>query len=294
MIRCHKTSFYASRKTIDKLFECNRISAQIWNDGLAVAKDYSLSNGGKWIGKSKLQAALKGKYPLHSQSIQAVCHKYLFSRDAAYKARLKGYKDNKYPYKTKKHFNTKWVDKAFKILPSGRIELSMGNYNGKRQQALVIWCKNIPSGDIKEIELIYDRGLKVSMSYDDGIEEAEGTGSKKVAVDLGEIHSIASFCENGESIIITGRKLRSIHRLRNKKLAELQRLMSKCKKGSRQWRRYNRAKQYALSKSEIQLQDALHKTSKNFVDWCVQNSVSEVAVGKVEGVQRNTKGKRIA
>ncbi|AHM56962.1 transposase GSA [Peptoclostridium acidaminophilum DSM 3953] len=291
MIRCHKTSFYATKSDIDRLFACNRLSAEIWNACLAVSKSYSLANGGKWIGKSLLQAEMKGRFPLHSQSIQAVCHKYLFARDSAYAARLKGYK-NKYPYKTKRNFNTKWIDKAFKILPSGKIELSMGIANGKRQKPITIWCKEIPLGDIKEIELVYDRWLMVSISYDDCADETETSGTKKVGVDLGEIHSIAAFCDNGESLIITGRKLRSVHRLRNKKLAELQRLMSKCKKGSRQWKRYNHAKQFVLSKSEKQLKDALHKSSSNFAIWCVENAVSEVAVGKIEGVQRKTKGKK--
>ncbi|AHM56978.1 transposase GSA [Peptoclostridium acidaminophilum DSM 3953] len=290
MIRCHKTDFYSTKSDLDRLFACNRISAEIWNACLAVSKDYSLENGGKWIGKSQLQAEMKGKFPLHSQSVQAVCHKYLFARDAARAANLKGYK-NKYPYKSKKHYNTKWIDKAFKVFPNGKIELSMGIAHGKRQKPITIWCKYVPVGDIKEIELVYDMGLMVSMSYDDYAGEAENAGTLKVGVDLGEIHSIAAFCESGESLIITGRKLRSIHRLRNKKLAELQRLMSRCKKGSRQWRRYNQAKQYILSKSEKQLKDALHKSSRKFADWCLTNAVGEVAVGKVEGVQRNTKGK---
>ncbi|SDG95153.1 transposase, IS605 OrfB family, central region [Aneurinibacillus thermoaerophilus] len=91
---------------------------------------------------------------------------------------------------------------------------------------------------------------------------------------------------------MTGRKIRSIHRLRNKKLAELQRKMSKCQKYSRQWKRYNRAKQYLLSKSKRQLQDALHKTTKQFVEWVVAQQVNEVYLGDVEGVQRKKKKKR--
>ncbi|AHM57780.1 transposase, IS605 OrfB family (plasmid) [Peptoclostridium acidaminophilum DSM 3953] len=290
MIRCHKTNFYATKTDTDRLFACNRLSAEIWNACLLSAKDYSLANDGKWIGTSQLQAEMKGRFLLHSQSVQAVCHKYLFARDSARAARLKGYK-TKYPYKTKKNYNTKWVDKAFKVFPNGKVELSMGIFDGKRQKPITIWCKYVPNGDIKEIELVYDSGLMVSISYDDYAAEAKASGTSRVAVDLGEIHSIAAFCENGESLIVTGRKLRSIHRLRNKKLAELQRLMSRCKKGSRQWRRYNQAKQYILSKSEKQLKDALHKSSRKFADWCLANAVGEVAVGKVEGVQRNTKGK---
>ncbi|WP_338012239.1 transposase [Paenibacillus beijingensis] len=67
---------------------------------------------------------------------------------------------------------------------------------------------------------------------------------------------------------------------------------SKCKKGSRQWKKYNRAMKYILSKSYRQLSDAIHKTTRNFVQWCTENEVKEVVVGQVEGVQRNTKKKR--
>ena len=47
---------------------------------------------------------------------------------------------------------------------------------------------------------------------------------------------------------------------------------------------------YVLSKSESQLEDALHKTTK-FVDWCIQHDVKHVVIGNLEGVQRNTKKK---
>ena len=69
--------------------------------------------------------------------------------------------------------------------------------------------------------------------------------------------------ENGDSLVITGRYMRSIHRLRNKKLKELQELMSRCKKGSKQWKKYNRAKKFVLSKSEAQLKMLYIKQQNN-------------------------------
>ena len=138
------------------------------------------------------------------------------------------------------------------------------------------------------MELIYDRQLMLSIVYDDGQEARTNTFEHRAAIDIGEIHTIAAVAENGENLIITGRKLRSIHRLRNKKLSELQKKMSNCKKGSKQWKKYNRSKQYVLSKSAKQLQDGLHKTTKKFVEWCLENEVKEVAFGDVDGVQRHT------
>ncbi len=53
-----------------------------------------------------------------------------------------------------------------------------------------------------------------------------------------------------------------------------------------------RAKRYILSKSSRQMQDALHKTTKQFVDWCIEQSISDVYIGNPEGVQRNTRKKK--
>lgn len=145
MIRCIKTAFKATKFNINRLFECNRISAEIWNECLIVAKNYSLQNDGKWIGKTQLQAALKNKFPIHSQSVQSVCHKYLFSRDSAHLAKNKGM-NNKYPYKQKKYFNTKWVDQAFRI-EGNTIELSLGILNNRRQQPIKITVPNLPDAE---------------------------------------------------------------------------------------------------------------------------------------------------
>ena len=49
---------------------------------------------------------------------------------------------------------------------------------------------------------------------------------------------------------------------------------------------------YVLSKSEAQLKDGLHKTSRCFANWCIENQVKEVVSGDVEGVQRNTANKK--
>ena len=230
MYRGKNVKFKTSKFHLDRLFECNRESSKIWNMCLDLSREYMINNG-KWISKSQLQAATKNKALLHSQSIQAVCHKYLEGRDSARKLRVNGHIKARYPYKKKHNYNTIWVGKSFKIFPNGRIELSLGIQNGKRTLPIVVRVnpKDLPYGDIKEIELCYDNGLYLALTYDDLEDEKECNGVNSAGVDLGEIHSVAGFANNGEAIIITGRKLRSINRLRNKKVAEIQRKQSKCK-----------------------------------------------------------------
>jgi putative transposase len=241
MIRVYKTAFITSRRNLDRLFECNRLSAQVWNDCLKLTKEH-YKQSGRWMNKTELQKRTKGRYPIHSQSIQAVVHKYLWARDAARKARQQGVMTARYPYRQKKYFNTRWAKDGFRIYNNGKIELSLGTWQGKRQEPVTVWVKKIPEEKVKEIELIYDRKLMLCLVYDDGVEPEVNHHLSTAAIDLGEIHAISSVSENSEGIIITGRKLRSMKRLRNKKLAELQRKMKKCKKGSRQWKKYNKAK----------------------------------------------------
>lgn len=285
MYRTVKTPFQANRKTIQQLFQIRHQCGDIWNDCVEIAR-YYYRLGDSWITKSQLQAELKGNYPLHSQTVQAVCHKFLQARDGVKEAR-KVNKKIRYPYKKKFVFNPKWVDKAFS-LEGNVLKLSLGIWNRKKQAPLVLKLAQVPNGEVREVELVFDRTLQLCLSYDDGCEATPSNGTHTTAIDVGEIHTISAVSTNEQAIIITGRHMRSIHRLRNKKLRELQKLMSSCQKGSRQWKKYNRAKRYVLSKSETQLRDVLHKTTKTFVDWCIAQEVKHVVIGDVEGVQRNT------
>ncbi|WP_338751781.1 transposase [Bacillus sp. FJAT-52991] len=241
---------------------------------------------GAWINKSDLQSELKGLYPLHSQTIQAVCHKFLHARDGVRQAR-KTNKSIRYPYKEKFVFHPKWVDKSF-VLKGRKLMLSLGRWKGKQQTPLVLTLASVPTGLVKEVELVFDGRWHACLSYEDGIDPVPIQDGHTAAIDPGEIHTITAVSTGGQALVISGRKMRSVHRLRNKKARELQILMSRCQKGSRKWRQYHRAKKYILSKSERQLGDLLHKTTRTFVNWCVEQRIGHVALGDVEGVQRHT------
>ncbi len=77
MIRAQFVRFHASKRDVERLYACNRESAQVWNMCLELAKNH-YSEHRKWISQSELQKQTKRQFHLHSQSIQAVCHKYLF------------------------------------------------------------------------------------------------------------------------------------------------------------------------------------------------------------------------
>ena len=84
MYRTLKTPFRASHTTIQQLFDIRRLSGTIWNDCVELAR-YYYRLGNKWITQTELQKELKRLYPLHSQTIQAVAHKFLAAREGTKK-----------------------------------------------------------------------------------------------------------------------------------------------------------------------------------------------------------------
>jgi len=58
MIRCLKTTFRTNKETIDRLFQCNQVSGEVWNRCLELAKEHHLKMG-KWVTKSELQKKYK-------------------------------------------------------------------------------------------------------------------------------------------------------------------------------------------------------------------------------------------
>lgn len=295
MYKCLKVDFSCDRNNLDKLFACNRISAQIWNQCLDLANTYRVENNGAWISKTQLQSATKQTYPLHSQSVQAVVHSYCEARDATKAARDIGL-NTRYPWRRKYAYPTTWVfPKGFAIdYNTGTLTLKLGIYPMRQEPIKVKLSQatlgRIGSARVKEVSLIWDNRLMLALCLNDRQEKPEPICSDTEAgIDLGIIHSITAFADNGQATIITGRLLRSINRYRNNKLAEFQKLMSRCTKYSRRWKRLKRAKRRLLSKLDAQVRDITHKITRSFVRWAEANNVSRVFVGNVEGVQRNTR-----
>ena len=110
----------------------------------------------------------------------------------------------------------KWVNKAF-TLERKKLILKMGNWEGKRQSGLQLKLPKVSLGQVKDVELVFDRRWYVCLSYENGLQIEEQKQGVTTSIDPGEIHSIASVNENGDSLVVIGRYIRSIHRMRNKK-----------------------------------------------------------------------------
>lgn len=283
MKRTIKSRVKCNREDLNRLFACNRISALVWNKILELQRE-------KLRSKGDLQKELKGLYPINSQSVQAVTDKYCAACLATKSARDNGLK-RKYPWRRKRNFPTTWKADGFK-LKGNRLKLSLGTFAGKRQKPIEVklpnsTLKTLEGVKLQQISLIWDGRLKLAIVIDDGKESAPAVQSDvSCAIDLGEIHSITSFSSEGNAIIITGRLLRSVKQYQLKKLAEIDRKLSKCKTNSRRYKKLRRAKRRMLQKSNAQIRDLNHKITRAFVMWAIENKIAKVFVGNPEGVQR--------
>ena len=172
----------------------------------------------------------------------------------------------------------------FTGLEDGQILLS----NGKNNQPLILAVPDEYIGvDIRKAELTWRADhYELCLTIDTGMVNPPPKENGQVAgVDLGEINIAAVVTEKGDALVVSGRALRSVKRLRNKRHAALDLLISRCKPGSKRYRKLVKSKARASAKMYRQQRDILHKASRQVVEFCTANDVNSTAVGDVRDIQ---------
>ena len=263
-------------------------SARVWNDTINYHWNHINDNDGKWLSATELKAITKGgQYNLHSGSIQSVVEQFCDNRKTA-KILRESNPDIKYPYKTKKHFRVLWKGTgnapAFKV-KGRKIYLS----NGKGNKPLKLNLpKSLASLQPVTVQLIWRNGYWLSLTIKTKNPRSIGVGCGYVACDMGEIHAM-TLTDGYDALVISGRKLREVKQYRNKRLAELQQAMSRCY--SRRWRKLNRTKKRIMERTRRRIKDLNHKITYKAIKWCLDHNASNIAVGYLNGIAQNTKGR---
>src|SRR3972149_371602 len=255
-------------------------AGRCWTDMLNA---HIKSRGGKWLSSVDLSKMFKGQYALHSQSIQALAQKLEANIDAACELR-KSDPDARYPYHPKKYQTVVWKERAIHRHDSDKLFLS----NGRNDTPLIL---SVPSEylkvDICKAELTWRADhYELCLTIDTGLVNPPPKESGQMAgVDLGEVNIAAVATEAGDALVVSGRALRSVKRLRNKRHAALDSLISRCKPGSKRHRRLVKSKSKASAKMYRQQRDILHKASRQVVEFCQAHDVKEIAIGDVRDIQ---------
>ena len=287
--------------------EINAHSASVWNECLHQMDIYQWHRGYPhahdhfWFGKDcegwvdkKLS---KSRFPLHSQSIQAIRKQY-FKSWKSYSALKKsgGIENPKPPNKPKNYMTTRWLKSAITFVVGSsfgkRVELSMGAGRSKLDIHLPTNFNLSETEHIATIDLVYNYGQwELHFSYRYEMEDTE-TGRGVVGVDIGEIHPIVSH-DGQETHIYNGRYIRSLYRHRNKVLSEFSHAISRCKRHSKRWWKLTRRKWKRITKIDNQIKDALHKQTTKFVKYCQVKGIGTIVLGDLTGIRETINyGKR--
>jgi putative transposase len=264
--------------------ELRRESARLWNDMVKLHK-FIRKRRWAWPYSGNYEKHFKGKYNLHSQTIQALIKKFFANIETTSENRKAGDRKARYPYRDRKHFQVVMYKASAIKRRCNRVVLS----NGRGTKSLVVRIpKEIPIGKITGAELGF-RELRLTIKQD--VEIIKSAGKNVVAADLGVIH-LAAMTDGETSEIIVGRGLRSLTQYRNKKLAEFSSLLSKCLKGSRRQRKLRIAKARMLFRNDNQQRNLLHHASKQMISYCTTQQAGTLVVGDCINMSKNARKKK--
>src|SRR5713226_3903752 len=188
-------------------------AAHVWNGCMEVHKAARMEHT-RWPGRNELQQATKGRFALHSQSVQMVVHAFLANIDTTRKLRATHPKMGmKYPWRTKRFYPVHWPAQAVSREP-GRVVLPMG-----RGRASLVLRLDLPENS-GACSLVWNRGFELHVCIE--IPQAkQAPGNVRATVDLGEIHLAAVTTNTGAAIVISGRGIRSLKRQRHMRHRQL-------------------------------------------------------------------------
>ncbi|MYA70700.1 IS200/IS605 family element transposase accessory protein TnpB [Candidatus Poribacteria bacterium] len=278
------TYIIATAKPTEQLDRINRLGGQIYSQTLSLAFKTHRRKG-FWLSDGGLKAYLKFKgYPCHSHSVQAIVDDYCGAR-RSYFANAKTNPNAKPPHKTRKFHTFTWRATGISY-KHGNLRLSMGKDNEP------LWItidkkfhKKVPA----EVSLVYHRTTKQYEFHATYIMQPKKTKTKSgsaIAVDMGEIHPIATF-DGLTSEIYNGRLIRSVMQYRNKFLASINKALSRCVKYSKRYKKLKRVKQRTLQKIDAQIRDMRHKITSRFVSSCRERRIETIVIGDIKHIRRS-------
>jgi putative transposase len=237
-----------------------------------------------WINEGNLKKQVANKYNLYSQTVQALVEKFFANLQTATELRKQELKETgkittEYPYHSKEYQNVTWKLECIRMI-DGKLHLS----NGKRSSPLVLTLPvKYRTQKIKTAELGWKADhYELYLTIDTEVTDAPPIQRVATAgIDLGEINIAAVVTDKGEGINISGRYLRSLKRLRNKRHSTISEKLKQCKKDSVRHKRLLRSKSRASAKFERQQRDILHKASRQVVTFCKQQNIAKIAIGDV-------------
>jgi putative transposase len=261
--------------------DARREAARLWNR-LVKLHRWGRQRG-LWFSEAQFKAHFKGRFALHSQTVQGLIEKFFSNLDSTRTQRKQGNTTARYPWKSKARFYVVlWKGQSVKVV-GHHLVLPMGK---GRKPLLMRIPDALPPGQIAQVELGYFE-LRITLTREVQYpEQQQGIAS----IDPGIIHFAATGTV-GQAEIGVGRGLRSVIQGHNKSKAEITRLLSRCRKGSRRWRKLKRALAKRRARRDNIQRNFLHHTANQVVTFCEKQGVGVVVLGNIGTLNQNKKRK---
>ncbi|WP_020374168.1 RNA-guided endonuclease InsQ/TnpB family protein [Sulfobacillus thermosulfidooxidans] len=238
-----------------------------------------------WPTEAQLKAHFKGRWPLHSQTIQALIEKFFATMDGVRTKRQNGDKKARYPWRFRRYFNPIFKRQALKMQGS-HLRLSLGR---GREPIRVRLPDALPTGMRVQAELGYGEiFLTVTRILDD---PQPPVSEKAGGLDIGVIH-LGVVSDGQEALAVSGRGLRSIKQGRAKGLAHLQKKRRRTQSGSRRRKRLNRARHRISQKVERVTRNALHHAANQIVAFCLATGITMLYAGDLGTLNHQKRHRR--
>jgi len=261
-------------------------AAKVWNATCTIHRTVYIKHH-CWLGEGAMKTFVKGKYGIHSQSVQSIVETYFECCERTRKLHEQGYTDWRYPHRKKYFFTVTW--KPLGIAHKGRVLILS---NGRNREPLVI---NLPQRlsrvVIKLVQLVWHRNqywLHIAVEKP-ALPKVQGNVT--AAIDPGEIHA-CTITEGKKALVVSGRLLRSLHRLRNKAMRKFQKDISRTQKSSSRRKKLLTAKYRFLNNIERRIEHTMHTISAIITKWCLNRKVSTVYIGNPDGVRKKDCGRK--
>jgi putative transposase len=216
--------------------------------------------------------------------VQAVFRAFLGTIETTHKLRREHPEMRmKYPWREKRFYPVHWPAQAVSV-EKGRVVLPMG----KGRPSLVLPLA-LPE-HAGACTLVWNDCFELHVCVE--VQQAEhAPGAVQATIDLGEIHLAAVATSQGSALIVTGRGIRSLKRQRTRQLGQLAKKQSRCQKHSRRWKKLQHARNKVCRRAERRVSHQRHKATRVVIDFCVENKVGTLFVGKPHGVRTRDSGR---
>ena len=236
----------------------------------------------RWPHEADLQAATKGRFALHSQTVQLIFHTFLANIDSTRELRKTNPKI-RYPYKDKRYYPLLWPAQAVSV-ERGRIVLPMG-----RGRSSLVFKLDLPER-MGACKLVWKDGYELHVSVP-VCPAATAPGQAQATVDLGEIHQAAVTTTTGAALVVSGRGIRSLKRRHHMALGQLAKKRKRCQPGSRRSRRLWTARRKVSARKRRQIRDLRHKGTRRVIAFCQAQGVGRLFIGNPDGVRKKNSGR---